>query len=96
MAEHINGLGQQIGFPLPHWMARPRPPRSPMEGRFCRVEPIDPARHAADLHAANLLDREGRNWTYLPYGARNRRRSASRRAGLALRRWQQPATSRST
>jgi RimJ/RimL family protein N-acetyltransferase len=68
MAEHLNGLGQPIGFPLPHWMARPRPPRSPMEGRFCRVEPIDPARHAADLHAANLLDREGRNWTYLPYG----------------------------
>ena len=25
-------------------------------------------RHAADLHAANSLDREGRNWTYLPYG----------------------------
>ncbi len=68
MAEHLNDLGQPIGFPLPQWMARPRPPRSPMEGRFCRVEPIDPARHAADLHAANLLDREGRNWTYLPYG----------------------------
>ena len=45
-----------------------RPPRSAMEGRFCRVEPLDPARHAADLHAANSLDREGRNWTYLPYG----------------------------
>jgi RimJ/RimL family protein N-acetyltransferase len=39
-----------------------------MEGRFCIVEPVDPARHAADLHAANSLDREGRNWTYLPYG----------------------------
>ena len=39
-----------------------------MEGRFCCVEPVDPARHAADLHTANSLDREGRNWTYLPYG----------------------------
>ena len=39
-----------------------------MEGRFCTVEPIDPARHAAELHAAYLLDKEGRNWTYLPYG----------------------------
>jgi RimJ/RimL family protein N-acetyltransferase len=68
MAEHLSNLGQPIGFPLPHWTARPRPPRSPMEGRFCWVEPIDPARHAADLHAANLLDKEGRNWTYLPYG----------------------------
>src|SRR5262249_44740011 len=61
-------LGQPIGFPLPHWTARRRPPRTPMEGRFCRVEPVDPERHAADLHAANSLDREGRNWTYLPDG----------------------------
>jgi RimJ/RimL family protein N-acetyltransferase len=28
----------------------------------------DPARHAAQLHAANLLASDGRNWTYLPYG----------------------------
>ena len=68
MAEHFNELGQPIGSPLPHWTARPRPPSSAMEGRFSRVEPIDPARHAADLHAAYLLDKDGRNWTYLPYG----------------------------
>ena len=36
-----------------------------MVGRFCRVEPLDPARHAADLFAANGLDKDGRNWTYL-------------------------------
>lgn len=36
-----------------------------MVGRFCRLEPLDPARHAADLFAANSLDAEGRNWTYL-------------------------------
>jgi len=68
MAEHFNEMEQPIGFPLPHWAPRPRPPRSAMEGRFCIVEPVDPARHAADLHAANSVDREGRNWTYLPYG----------------------------
>jgi len=68
MAERFNELGQPIGFPLPQWTARPRPPRSGMEGRFCIVEPVDPARHGADLHAANSLDRQGRNWTYLPYG----------------------------
>ncbi len=39
-----------------------------MVGRFCRVEPLDPARHAADLFAANRADAEGRIWTYLPYG----------------------------
>jgi len=40
-----------------------------MTGRYSRVEPIDPARHAADLFAANAEDREGRIWTYLPYGS---------------------------
>ncbi len=68
MTQHFNALGQPIGFPLPAWQARPRPPRSAMAGRYCRVEPLDPGRHAADLHAANGEDRDGRNWTYLPYG----------------------------
>jgi RimJ/RimL family protein N-acetyltransferase len=68
MAEHINHLGQPIGFPLPGWTARPRPPRTAMVGQWCTVEMIDPARHAADLFAAYALDKEGRNWTYLPYG----------------------------
>jgi RimJ/RimL family protein N-acetyltransferase len=39
-----------------------------MEGRFCRVEPLDPDRHSADLHAANAEDAEGRLWTYLSVG----------------------------
>lgn len=68
MTERLNGLGQYIGFPLANWTARPRPPRSVMEGRFCHIEPIDLNRHAADLHAANLQDTTGANWTYLAYG----------------------------
>jgi RimJ/RimL family protein N-acetyltransferase len=68
MTQHLNPLGQPIGAPLPLWQARPRPPRTVMEGRFCRLEAIDPGRHAADLFAANAEDRDGRNWTYLPYG----------------------------
>jgi RimJ/RimL family protein N-acetyltransferase len=39
-----------------------------MTGRFCNVEPLDPDRHAAELFAANAEDRDGRNWTYYPYG----------------------------
>ena len=39
-----------------------------MTGRFCRVEPVDVDRHAADLYEANLEVGDGRNWTYLPYG----------------------------
>ena len=64
----LNHLGQPVGFPVPGWAPRPWPPRTAMTGRFCRVEPVDVARHAADLHEANSLDRDGRNWTYFSYG----------------------------
>jgi RimJ/RimL family protein N-acetyltransferase len=68
MPEHINHLGQPIGFPLPGWTPPPPPPRDPLAGRYCRVEPLDPRRHAAELFEANKLDVEGRMWTYLAVG----------------------------
>ena len=68
MTEHTNQLGQPIGFPVEGWTARQRPSRTPMTGRFCRVEPLDAGRHAAELYAANSEDRDGRMWTYLPWG----------------------------
>ncbi|HWQ13854.1 MAG TPA: GNAT family protein [Roseiflexaceae bacterium] len=66
--QHYNHLGQPVGFPLPGWSPPPHPPRTPMAGRFCTVEPLDPERHAAELFAANALDAEGRMWTYLAIG----------------------------
>ncbi len=68
MTENANHLGQPIGFPVPGWTSRQAPPRTLMAGRFCRVEPLDAERHARGLHAANSEDREGRMWTYLPWG----------------------------
>ena len=68
MQHDLNGLGQPVGFALDGWGPPRRPPRDPMAGRYCRVEPLHPDRHAADLYDANALDAEGRNWTYLPYG----------------------------
>jgi RimJ/RimL family protein N-acetyltransferase len=65
MTELRNSFGQPIGFPVSGWTARAHPPRTPMIGRYCRVEPLDIARHAAELHAANGDDADGRNWTYL-------------------------------
>ncbi len=61
----MNSPPLPIGNALPSWTARPPPPRTAIEGRFCRLEPLDPARHAQDLFAANQLDAKGRNWTYL-------------------------------
>lgn len=68
MTHTVNSLGQPIGTALPDWRPPPRPPREPMHGRYCTVEPLDVQRHAADLYAAVSLDHEGRNWTYVPSG----------------------------
>jgi RimJ/RimL family protein N-acetyltransferase len=63
-----NELGQPIGPPLPDWRGVPRPPRTAMEGRYCRVEPLDPGRHARELYDAYALAADHRNFTYLLSG----------------------------
>ena len=68
MIEHRNRLGQPIGFPLQDWQTCPHPRGAVMQGRFCRLQPLEPERDAADLFAAFERDTDRRNWTYLPYG----------------------------
>jgi RimJ/RimL family protein N-acetyltransferase len=63
-----NPFGQEIGWPLPGWTPAKPPPLTRMEGRLAIVEPLDAERHAAQLFEANAEDREGRNFTYYPYG----------------------------
>lgn len=63
-----NTLGQPIGEPVQDWRPVLPPPRSPIEGRFCRLEPIDADRHGHDLFKALHEDETNGNWTYLPYG----------------------------
>ena len=63
----VNDFGQPVGVTLAGWVPPPLPPRSPMGGRYCRVEPID-ERFAGDLYAAASQDADGRTWTYMPYG----------------------------
>ena len=63
-----NQLGQPVGFDVPGWTARAVPPRTSMEGRACRLVPLDAGQHASALFDANALDQEGRNWTYMAYG----------------------------
>lgn len=67
MDHEIDALGQPVGLPVPGWAPPPRPPREPLDGRYCRLEPLEP-RHAPELHAANQADVDGRMWTYLAYG----------------------------
>ncbi|HSD16612.1 MAG TPA: GNAT family protein [Thermomonas sp.] len=63
-----NDLGQPIGFPVPGWAPPPLPPRDTLEGRFGRLEPLDPDRHAEGLCAADAEEEGEGSWTYLPYG----------------------------
>jgi len=64
----LNRFNQPIGFPVTDWSPRPRPPRTAMEGTYCRIEALDTDLHAAALYEANLSDAEARIWTYMAYG----------------------------
>ncbi|MCA3872426.1 MAG: N-acetyltransferase, partial [Burkholderia sp.] len=68
MSTLTNAFQQSIGHPVPDWSARPRPERIALEGRYCRLEPLDAERHAADLYAAYSQAPDGSDWTYLAHG----------------------------
>ena len=50
---------------LKNWQPRPRPSRIALEGRWCRLEPLDPARHGDDLFAASMGPGEEERFRYL-------------------------------
>ena len=50
----MGGTGSDGTRPLAHWTSRPRPARVTLEGTYCRLEPLDPARHADQLFAASM------------------------------------------
>jgi RimJ/RimL family protein N-acetyltransferase len=65
MAERMNAFGQPIGAALEGWTTRALPARTPIEGRYCRLEPLDADRHAAALFDAWSEAPDGRDWTYM-------------------------------
>lgn len=65
MTIRTNAFGQPIGFPVENWSERARPPRTPMFGRYCRLEPLDVEPHAADLFEAYAEAPDERDWTYV-------------------------------
>ena len=68
MTQRKNDLGQPIGDQVSGWNGVALPPRTPITGRFCRVEPLDVERHLHDLYDACSEDTEGRLWTYMSVG----------------------------
>ncbi|QGY05241.1 GNAT family N-acetyltransferase [Methylobacterium mesophilicum SR1.6/6] len=65
MSTRLNTFGQPIGPALPDWTPRPRPPRTPMEGRLCRLVPLDAEAQADALFATYKAAADTRGWTYL-------------------------------
>ena len=63
-----NSLGQPIGAPVPTWTERRKPPRIAVRGMYAGIEPLDPRTRGAELFEAVSEDKDGRMWTYLPYG----------------------------
>lgn len=64
-----NEFDQPIGAALPaDWAPPPFPPHATLTGQRIRAEPLNPVKHADALHHANMLDKTGQGWTYLPYG----------------------------
>ena len=51
------------GFSTP-----PHPKGITLVGKSVQLEPLNVQKHSEDLHNANLIDLEGVNWLYLPYG----------------------------
>jgi RimJ/RimL family protein N-acetyltransferase len=60
-----NKFGQPIGPAVDGWSPRPRPQRTNMIGRYCRLEPVNVEHHEADLIAAYMEAPDDRDWTYL-------------------------------
>ena len=50
---------------LSHWQGVPRPKRTVLEGRYARLEPLDPTRHASDLLAAARASAADDRFRYL-------------------------------
>ncbi len=59
------GTGLPIGTRLSNLSPARRPERVVLEGHWCRLEPIDPARHGNDLFAASTPPDAARRFRYL-------------------------------
>jgi RimJ/RimL family protein N-acetyltransferase len=68
MSSTTNPYQQPVGEAVPDWTPRQQPPRVSLDGRYCRLEPLDAARHAADLYDAYSRAGDGRDWTYMSSG----------------------------
>lgn len=71
---HDDQIPQEIdsdsGLPIGPTLARPEPAKSPqrvvLDGRYCRLEPLDPKRHRDGLYAASTPPDAAARFRYMP------------------------------
>ncbi len=68
MTTRLNAFNQPIGPDVPNWTPRQRPPHQVLQGRTCRLEPLNVAAHGDSLYDAYCAQTDGRDWTYLFVG----------------------------
>jgi RimJ/RimL family protein N-acetyltransferase len=54
-----------VGPQVSNWQPRPHPERRNFTGRYCRIEPLDPAAHATPLYETLCDPANDAFWTYL-------------------------------
>ncbi|MGC6412891.1 MAG: GNAT family N-acetyltransferase [Candidatus Puniceispirillaceae bacterium] len=57
-----------LGIPILDYKIPPHPKGLHLEGAYCRLEPLDPKRHASMLFSHLSGADTAQNWAYLPYG----------------------------
>lgn len=63
-----NEFGQRVGAPLPDWVPPRLPPKKPLVGLYCALEPLTPAAHAESLAKVWASDTQDSDWTYMAFG----------------------------
>ena len=61
-------MQNEVGYTVADWKEPPFPPHSPLDGCFCRLEPLNTKKHLSDLDTAYRSNAYDALWTYLPYG----------------------------
>ncbi len=67
MSQRENEFGQPIGPDVENWKPATVPDHTPMQGHYCRIDPLKPA-HAKTLFAAFSEGDNNGLWTYMPIG----------------------------
>jgi RimJ/RimL family protein N-acetyltransferase len=65
---YTNEFNQPIGSLVNNWQPAHLPTKTSIFGRWCALEPLEPAKHAENLFYALMKDNKGESWTYLLYG----------------------------